>query len=281
MCLRVGSGRRSAPSRSRVRRSPIRSLPMQPYPEQHDTGAKRVLSYPNARLTTIPAGQTPARRISPTRSTISPPPERRAVHLAATDPAARDEQPFAGVRRARRAKLQRRRRRSARQSGRGRARDPARPGGTCCEHGAARAASSRSRCSASHSSGAPMACPARTADTSIAAANLYVRAGAVAGALGLQLLQSLLRATRRDRESESGRAGVADRDGVPEYERDELLFATAFCYVPTPVTGCTGGEEHAGDRHIDGELASERSGRARRQDRRSPVCRPDLFRPAR
>ena len=43
----------------------------------------------------------------------------------------------------------------------------------------------------------------------------------------------------------------------------------------------SGGEEHAGDRHIDGELVSERSGRARGQDRRSPVCRPDLFRPAR
>ncbi|MCS6948284.1 MAG: DUF1800 domain-containing protein, partial [Steroidobacteraceae bacterium] len=35
------------------------SLPMQAYPEQHSTGPKKVLSYPGALLTTIPAGQTP------------------------------------------------------------------------------------------------------------------------------------------------------------------------------------------------------------------------------
>lgn len=35
------------------------TLPMQAYAEQHDTGAKRVLSYPGATLTQIPAGQTP------------------------------------------------------------------------------------------------------------------------------------------------------------------------------------------------------------------------------
>lgn len=37
------------------------SQPMQAYAEQHDEGAKRVLSYPGAALTAIPAGQTPAR----------------------------------------------------------------------------------------------------------------------------------------------------------------------------------------------------------------------------
>ncbi len=36
-------------------------VPMQAYPEQHDTGPKRVLSYPGATLTQIPAGQTPQR----------------------------------------------------------------------------------------------------------------------------------------------------------------------------------------------------------------------------
>jgi uncharacterized protein (DUF1800 family) len=35
-------------------------VPMQAYAEQHATGAKRVLSYPGAALTQIPAGQTPA-----------------------------------------------------------------------------------------------------------------------------------------------------------------------------------------------------------------------------
>ena len=40
------------------------SQPMQAYAEQHDSGAKRVLSYPGARLTTIPAGQTPARDLA-------------------------------------------------------------------------------------------------------------------------------------------------------------------------------------------------------------------------
>ena len=35
-------------------------MPMQAYAEQHDTGAKRVLSYPGAAFTQIPAGQTPA-----------------------------------------------------------------------------------------------------------------------------------------------------------------------------------------------------------------------------
>jgi len=34
-------------------------VPMQAYAEQHDTGAKRVLSYPDATFTQIPAGQTP------------------------------------------------------------------------------------------------------------------------------------------------------------------------------------------------------------------------------
>lgn len=34
-------------------------VPMQAYAEQHDTGVKRVLSYQNATLTQIPAGQTP------------------------------------------------------------------------------------------------------------------------------------------------------------------------------------------------------------------------------
>jgi len=34
-------------------------VPMQAYAEQHDTGAKRVLSYPGAAFTQIPAGQTP------------------------------------------------------------------------------------------------------------------------------------------------------------------------------------------------------------------------------
>ncbi|MGQ0383084.1 MAG: DUF1800 domain-containing protein [Gammaproteobacteria bacterium] len=36
-------------------------VPMQAYPEQHDTGTKRMLSYPGAVMTQIPAGQTPAR----------------------------------------------------------------------------------------------------------------------------------------------------------------------------------------------------------------------------
>ncbi len=36
-------------------------VPMQAYPEQHDTGPKRVLSYPGATFTQIPAGQTPQR----------------------------------------------------------------------------------------------------------------------------------------------------------------------------------------------------------------------------
>jgi uncharacterized protein (DUF1800 family) len=36
-------------------------VPMQAYPEQHDTGVKRVLSYPGAVLTQIPSGQTPER----------------------------------------------------------------------------------------------------------------------------------------------------------------------------------------------------------------------------
>ncbi|MGQ0429003.1 MAG: DUF1800 domain-containing protein [Gammaproteobacteria bacterium] len=36
-------------------------VPMQAYAEQHDTGAKRVLSYPGATFTQIPAGQTPQR----------------------------------------------------------------------------------------------------------------------------------------------------------------------------------------------------------------------------
>lgn len=40
------------------------SLPMQAYAEQHDAGAKRVLSYPGAALTTISAGQTPARDLA-------------------------------------------------------------------------------------------------------------------------------------------------------------------------------------------------------------------------
>jgi uncharacterized protein (DUF1800 family) len=35
-------------------------LPMQAFPDQHDTGAKKMLSYPGATKTTIPAGQTPA-----------------------------------------------------------------------------------------------------------------------------------------------------------------------------------------------------------------------------
>lgn len=35
-------------------------VPMQAYPEQHAGGAKRVLSYPGAALTQIPAGQAPA-----------------------------------------------------------------------------------------------------------------------------------------------------------------------------------------------------------------------------
>jgi uncharacterized protein (DUF1800 family) len=35
-------------------------VPMQAYAEQHDTGAKRVLSYTGAAFTQIPAGQTPA-----------------------------------------------------------------------------------------------------------------------------------------------------------------------------------------------------------------------------
>lgn len=34
-------------------------LPMQAYPEEHDRGVKRVLDYPGAALTQIPAGQTP------------------------------------------------------------------------------------------------------------------------------------------------------------------------------------------------------------------------------
>ncbi len=36
-------------------------VPMQAYAEQHDTGAKRVLTYTGAAFTQIPAGQTPAR----------------------------------------------------------------------------------------------------------------------------------------------------------------------------------------------------------------------------
>jgi uncharacterized protein (DUF1800 family) len=36
------------------------SLPMQPFPEQHDTGAKQLLAYSGAAKTGIPAGQTPA-----------------------------------------------------------------------------------------------------------------------------------------------------------------------------------------------------------------------------
>jgi uncharacterized protein (DUF1800 family) len=35
-------------------------LPMQAFADQHDTGAKKMLSYPGAAKTTIPAGQTPA-----------------------------------------------------------------------------------------------------------------------------------------------------------------------------------------------------------------------------
>ncbi len=35
------------------------TIPMQAYPEQHDTGPKRVLSYAGVALTQIPAGQTP------------------------------------------------------------------------------------------------------------------------------------------------------------------------------------------------------------------------------
>ncbi|MGH8285066.1 MAG: DUF1800 domain-containing protein, partial [Steroidobacteraceae bacterium] len=37
------------------------TVPMQAYAEQHATGAKRVLTYPGAALTQIPAGQSPAR----------------------------------------------------------------------------------------------------------------------------------------------------------------------------------------------------------------------------
>ena len=38
--------------------------PMQAYAEQHDTAAKRVLSYAGAALTTIPAGQTPSKDLA-------------------------------------------------------------------------------------------------------------------------------------------------------------------------------------------------------------------------
>jgi uncharacterized protein (DUF1800 family) len=38
--------------------------PMQAYPEQHDTGSKRVLSYPGAALTIIPGGQTPQKDLA-------------------------------------------------------------------------------------------------------------------------------------------------------------------------------------------------------------------------
>lgn len=40
------------------------SMPMQAYAEQHDTDAKRVLTYPGAALTTIPAGQTAAKDLA-------------------------------------------------------------------------------------------------------------------------------------------------------------------------------------------------------------------------
>jgi uncharacterized protein (DUF1800 family) len=39
-------------------------LPMQAFPEQHDTGPKIVLTYPGAARTSIPAGQTPAQDLS-------------------------------------------------------------------------------------------------------------------------------------------------------------------------------------------------------------------------
>ena len=163
-------------------------------------GEKRLLTYPNAVKRWRADGPSRSSGISPMHSTtsfITPTSGRSSAaeliqRLATSNPS--PAYVGAGERGVRRG-----RRRAARQSRGGRARDPSRRGGTrACEHrGPRRPASSRSRCCGSHSSGEHTTAELRTTGTSTSILPVDFGQGPLQGALRVQLLQSLLRAARR------------------------------------------------------------------------------------
>ena len=129
-----------------------------------------------------------------------PPSERRAVHLPPADPAARDEQSVACVRRARERSVRRRRHRAARQSGGGRARDPSRRGGACaCEHRGPRRQQAQGAGAAAHAALARLRRQSRERPVLQHQPRRGLRAGAAAGALRVQLLS--VPSTRRPARS--------------------------------------------------------------------------------
>ncbi len=160
--------RRTAASATPAGRCRTRSCRCSCSPRSTTTGAKRLLTYPNA-VKSVAAGG-PDRRAGSRRCARQhlQSSERRAVHRPPADPAARHEQSVACVRRARERRVRRRRHGPARQS---RPRSCARSFSTR-RHVRLRAprtpapASSRSRCCGSHSSGAPTTAEPRTACTS-------------------------------------------------------------------------------------------------------------------
>ena len=106
---------------------------MQAYAEQHDTAAKRVLSYAGAALTTIPAGQTPAKDLADALDNIADHPNvapfisRQLIQrLVTSNPSPQYVERIAQS-------LQRRWHRPARQSRRGGQGDPARYGSALCD----------------------------------------------------------------------------------------------------------------------------------------------------
>ena len=74
--------------------------PMQAYPQQHATGAKRLLSYPGAVASVVPAGQSPQKDLDDALDNIFNHPNVGPFIAHAPDPAPGDEQSVAAVRRA-------------------------------------------------------------------------------------------------------------------------------------------------------------------------------------
>ena len=144
------------------------------------------------------SGRAAARRprcAAPIRALVDHP-EHAAVHRQAADPEDRDQLAHAGVRRARRRRVQGQRQRRARRPGRGDARDPARPGG-------ARRAQDRHASTGAARAGAvldrddPRARRRRPTACSRTARRMAERPEALQRADGVQLLPRRLHARRR------------------------------------------------------------------------------------
>ena len=168
---------------------PNQILPMQLFPEEHDTGAKRLLTYPNAVKSVIPAGQTAEQDLADALDNIFHHPNVGPFISRQLIQRLVDEQSVACVRRARERSVRRRRHRAARQSGGGRARDPSRRGGTCaCEHRGPRRQQAQGAGAPAHAALARLRRQSRERPVLQHRPRRGLRAGAAAGALRVQLL---------------------------------------------------------------------------------------------